>query len=402
MQFQYTAYALADGVIKGRIEADTENEARLEITRMGYKPLELKVKKKLPGLEQLFPSLFKVGTGELIRFSHQLALIIRGGASLQRGLELLQAESSSKVMRQVLENVRKTVDGGASLSAGMAENPAVFGPRYVSVVESGEYTGALAPALDQLADSMETEYQAIQRVKRTMMMPAFTMGASGLMLLLMMTTMMPKLIESFEDSGSDIPIFTSVALSVFGGIISNIHFIVIGIVLLVALFAYGLRNPAFKHGFHRGMLKTPIMGPLIVAKELAQFSRTIAMLLAAGVTLAMALPLAISGCKNEALKRAFAAGEESLLTGHGFSEALGQQPVLPRMWAELVLIGEESNSMGRTMNELANAYEQEMENRLDSLVSIMEPVSTLAVGGVVLFMALSILQPVYAQLGNLG
>ena len=402
MQFQYTAYTLSDGVIKGNIEADTEIEARLEITRMGYKALVVKAKRQLPGLEKMFPSLYKVGVGELIRFSHQLALIIRGGASLQRGLELLKEESSNKVMRQVLESVGKTVDGGGSLSAGMAEHPAVFGPRYVSVVESGEFTGALAPALDQLADSMETEYEAIQRVKRTLMMPAFTMGASGLMLVLMMTTMMPRLVESFEDSGASVPIFTRVALGVFGALLGNIQFIGIGLALLAVLFAYGLRNPSFKHGFHRALIKTPIMGPLIVAKELAQFSRTIAMLLAAGVALAMALPLAISGCKNQALKRAFAAGEESLLTGHGFSEALSLQPILPRMWVELVLIGEESNSIGRTMDDLASAYEKEMENRLDSLVTIMEPISTLAVGGVVLFMALSILQPVYAQLGELG
>lgn len=402
MQFQYTAYTLSDGLIKGKIEADTETEARLEITRLGYKALEVKVKRELPGLEQMFPSLFKVGTGELIRFSRQLALIIRGGSSLQRGLELLQSESSNKVMRRVLDSVRKTVDGGGSLSAGMAENPAVFGPRYVSVVESGEFTGALAPALDELADSMETEYEAIQKVKRTLMMPVFTMGASTLMLVLMMTTMLPRLVESFESSGSDIPVFTRVALAVFGWLISNIQFVAIGLVLLAVSFAIGLRKPAFKYTFHLILTKTPIIGPLIVAKELAQFSRTISMLLAAGVALAMALPLAISGCKNHALHRAFVAGEESLLTGHGFSEALSLQPVLPRMWVELVLIGEESNSIGRTMDDLANAYEKEMENRLGSLVSIMEPVSTLAVGGVVLFMALSILQPVYAQLGNLG
>jgi len=402
MQFNYVAYTLRDGVIKGNIEAGNESEARSEINRMGYKLLSVGAKWQPPGLEQLFPSFFKVGTGELIRFARQLAIMVRGGSSLQRALEMLENESSNRVMRRILGSVQKTLNEGGSLSSGMAQHPNVFSPRFVSVVEAGEYTGSLAPALEQLSVSMEREYEAIQRAKRTLMMPAFTMAASGLMLIMMLTIMLPPLLETFEEMGSEIPLITRIAIGVVNVITGNVLIFIVALVVLVAIMWLILRYPSSKYALHSALTRTPILGPLIVAKELSGFSRTIAMLVGSGVALAMALPLGIGGCKNLAIHRALAAGEESLLNGHGLAEALSKFPVLPRMWVELVLIGEESNSLGRTMGDLADAYEKELENRLGGLIAILEPLSTVAVGGVVLFMALSMLIPIYSGLDFAG
>ena len=148
--------------------------------------------------------------------------------------------------------------------------------------------------------------------------------------------------------------------------------------------------------------RLPIVGSLIVTREMAQFSRTNSMLLEAGVPLARSLPLAISGCKNLALLRAFNAGEESLLSGHGFASAVGRFPVMPKLWVELVAVGEENNVMGRTLADLATAYENEVENRLGSIIAMLEPASTFVVGGVVLFIALSMFLPIYSGMEDLG
>jgi type II secretory pathway component PulF len=126
------------------------------------------------------------------------------------------------------------------------------------------------------------------------------------------------------------------------------------------------------------------------------------MLLDSGIPLATALPLGISGIKNQVIKRALIAGEESLVSGHGLSDPLRDNPILPKMWVELVLIGEESNTLAITMGELANAYQKELENRLSSLLTMLEPLSTLMVGGIVLFIALSMFLPIYSGLGGVG
>ena len=153
---------------------------------------------------------------------------------------------------------------------------------------------------------------------------------------------------------------------------------------------------------HLVKARMPILGPLVLAGELSQFSRTISMLLQAGISLASALPLGIAGSKNILVRQALGAGEESLLSGHGLTEALKNYPILPKMWVELVMIGEESNTLGRTMEELADAYQKEQENRLSGLLALLEPLSTFMVGGIVLFIALSMFLPIYSGLNGVN
>ena len=394
MQFNYVAYTLTQGVVKGRLYAENEYEAREEVLRQGYRLLQIKPARKIPPIDEIFPSLFKVSTGDLVRLSRQLATMTLGGSSLQRSLDMLENESKNRVLRKILSSIRKTLDEGGSLSAGMAKHPKVFNARFVSVVEVGEHTGGLASALEQLAESMEREHEAVQRFKRTMMMPLFTMGASVAMLVLMMTVMLPPLLKSFEDLDADTPLITAIAMGVVGFISANLLIIAVAFVLILVAYSVARRIPTIHYRMHLAQTQAPIMGSLLVAKELAQFSRTNAMLLGAGVSLAESLPLAIGGCKNLAVHRAFSAGEQSLLAGRGMSEALVQYPVLPRLWVELVMVGEEHNFLPQTLTNLADSYEKEVENRLGAILSLMEPLSTFAVGGVVLFMALSMFMPI--------
>jgi type II secretory pathway component PulF len=236
MEFTYVGYSLDEGIVKGKVEADSEVEAKTEITDQGYKLLEVKLARQLPGIEDLFPSLFKISHKDLVRFTQQLAIMVRGGGSLQRALELLEAETHNRVLRRILGAIIKALDEGGSLSSAMAMHPTVFTPRFVSVVGAGEHTGHLAPALDQLAGIMEKEQEAKQKAKRTMMMPMFTIGASAVMLVLMLRVLMPPLLSTFERMGNDIPLITRIAMGLIGGVTNNMKMIVGGAIAIAALF----------------------------------------------------------------------------------------------------------------------------------------------------------------------
>lgn len=398
MQFSYIAYTLERGLVRGKLEAENELEARQQIAGQGYNPLEIKPARGLPALEELFPTIFAVKTGQLVRFSRQLATMVRGGSSLQRALKMLEAESGNRVLRRILGVVARYVDQGNSLSEALAQHPQLFNSRYVSVVQVGEHTGSLATSLEQLADALEREHETVQRFKRTMMMPLFTMSASMGMLILMMTVMLPPLLEAFQSRGASVPLITQIAIVIVDSIHGNL--LIIGGAILILGIAYNVirRIEAAHVWLHGVQVKVPIFGSLIIAKELAQFSRTNAMLLEAGVPLAQALPLGIAGCKNLKVRTALVAGEASLLTGHGLAEALARYPVLPRLWVEMVMIGEENNVIDQTLGSLAETYEKEVSNRLDAILALAEPLSTFAVGGVVLFMALSMFLPIYSGL----
>ena len=232
------------GVVRGKIDAENEQEARQEVARQGYKSLEIKRARQAPGLEELFPSVFKVGTGQLVRFSRQLCTMIRGGSSLQLALQMLQTETGNRVLRRILGEVQKSVDQGTSLSQAFVRHPTVFNARYVSVVEVGEHTGSLASSLEQLADALAREHEAIQKFKRTLMMPLFTMTASILMLILMMTVMLPPLLDAFSSRGADVPLITQIAMAIVGGISDNLLWIAIALAVLGFLYWALRRIPA--------------------------------------------------------------------------------------------------------------------------------------------------------------
>jgi type II secretory pathway component PulF len=399
LQYNYVAYNLDNGLVKGRIEAKDDDGAWSEVAKLGHKPLRIGPAWKPPGKEQLFPSLYKVKGGQLIGFTRQLATMIGNGASLQRTLEMLQGEAGNPALARVIGEIREAVDQGEPVSVALAAHPMIFDPLYVSVVQIGEFTGNLANALDQLAEMMERSKEAGARVMKTMMMPAMNMGMAGMMMMLNIFIILPPIFESFDDA--DIPILMRVTYGTRDFLFGNPIQVAVAIAMLIAAYKIGGRYESFNYWKARVMAKSPIMGGLIVSGELSRFSRTMGMMLESGVSLSESLELGISGAKNHAVRQAFLDARESLMEGQGMAVALAAHSILPRMWVELVTIGEESNTLGVTMSGLAGTYQQQQESQLGTIVGILDPVSTLAVGGVVLVIFTSVMGPVMGQMESL-
>ena len=150
MRFQYVAYNLDRGVVKGWIEARDEEDARSSVIGRGYKPLHLSPRWRLPSRDELFPSIYKVRTSDLMGFARELSTMVASGASLQRTLEMLEEHTPNRVLRRVLGEVRRIVDDGGTLSSALSRYPKVFNPLFVSVVQVGEFAGRLSPALERL------------------------------------------------------------------------------------------------------------------------------------------------------------------------------------------------------------------------------------------------------------
>ena len=209
-----------------------------------------------------------------------------------------ERESNNRIMRQTLGSIRKSLDEGGSLSSALAEHPNVFSRLFISVVEVGEFTGKLSPALDQMADILEKEYEAKQRAIRTLMYPIGIILLSAITLAVLMTVALPPLLKIFDQSGTDIPLMTRIVVGVVGTLANN--FLMIGLVglLLVVGFSVLRRLQQTRYWMDALQIRTPVMGSFIMAGELSRFSRTVAMLLEAGVSLASAVQLGQSGVKT--------------------------------------------------------------------------------------------------------
>ncbi|MFQ6026117.1 MAG: type II secretion system F family protein [Dehalococcoidia bacterium] len=398
MQFNYIAYSSERGKVEGRIEALDELEARKEIMAQSLKPLQVKPVRELPSREQLFPSVFKVSTAEKIRFFRQMAVMLGSGGNLMRTLQMLELESRNRVMQRVLSSIRKTLEEGGSLSSALARHPLVFNKLHVDIVEVGEHTGRLTPALEQLADILEKDHEAKQKAIKTMMYPMAIIGLSILTLGVLITVALPPLLKSFERLGADTPFVTRVAMSLVGGFMDNILVILVATLLVVFGFVGLRRIPRARRIMDSALLKAPLIGPLIMAGELSRFSRNTAMLLESGVSASKSFQLGTTGCKNTMVRGCFSAAEESLMSGHSMADALKRGSVLPTLFVELVTIGEESNTLQRTMRDSADAYQKELDQRLSSLLGMLEPMSTIVVGAIVGFIAFSMFVPIYSGL----
>ncbi|GBD11331.1 Putative type II secretion system protein F [bacterium HR23] len=161
------------------------------------------------------------------------------------------------------------------------------------------------------------------------------------------------------------------------------------------------RWPTGRMWLDRLLVRLPVVGPLVMAGELSRFARTVSMLLEAGVPLATALRLGREGCRNLALRNAFADAEEGLIGGRGLTPSLKRHPLLPTLFVELVLIGEESNALHRTLADAGQVYQKQLEERLNSLIGLLEPLSTIGVGAIVGLIAFSMFTPIYSGLGSL-
>ncbi|MCH7553002.1 MAG: type II secretion system F family protein [Chloroflexi bacterium] len=369
--------------------------------RLGYRPLKINPSKGMPNLEEIFPSFFKVSTGEIIRFSRQMATILASGGNLLQTLDMLQAESRNRVMKRTLLSIRDALDGGMSFSAALAQHPKLFNHLFVSVVEVGEYTGHLGPALEQLAAMLEKAHEAKQKAIRTMMYPMAIMLLSFLTLGVLMVVAMPPLLAVFEDLGTDVPIMTKVAISGMGFAQDNMMKVVLGFGAMVAAYIGLRRFPSMRFRMDTMMVKLPIIGKVVVSSELARFSRTASMLLGAGVSISTVLQLGISGISNRYIKAAFVDAEANLMNGNRLADALFRHDAIPSMFTELVMIGEESNSLAKTMTDAAETYEKLLDQQINGLVATLEPISTLAVGGIVGFIAFSMFVPIYSGLDGL-
>lgn len=401
MRFRYTAYLPERGVFKDAIEALDQNEAAAAAASLGYRVLKIAPVREIPGLETLFPSMFKASTGDLVRFFHQVASMMASGGNLMRAIEMAESESKNRVMRRALGEMRAHLADGESLSQVMRRQSGMFGDLYISIVEAGESTGRLGPSLEQLADMLERDHEAKQRAMKTMMYPMTIIGMSFMTLAVLMVVAVPPLLKVFEEMGAGQPAAMTFTVNLIGFVKENI----LGILGAGAAAAVGLailrRLPGAAGVIDGVSARLPLLGPLTIAGDVARFSRTIGMLLEAGVALSDALPMAIGGCGNVRVRQALRAGEESLLSGRGLAQELRQHRVLPTLFLELISMGEDGNQMARMMSDAATTYQKERDDRLGALLGALEPASTVVVGAIVAFIAFSMFVPIYSGLDAL-
>lgn len=400
--YVYRAKNHAQQLIEGRLEADNERAALLQLSREGVAPLSLEealaAAARPPDLRSGPSQSLRVPARTLAVFTRQLSDLLGAGLTLLTALQLLIKQTEHPLLRQVTEDLVARIREGGRFSEALRKHPAVFGALYVNLVAAGEVGGALEKVLIRLADLLEAEDELKAKIRQALVYPAFILGIGALTVGVLLVMVIPKLAALFEDMGQQLPLPTR-ALIELSGWVRIYWWLLAGLAAggAAALRQYR-RQPAGRMRWDRLQLGVPVLGALIQRVEVARFTRTLSVLLSQGVPILEALSVVTQSAGNAVLADTLQRVRQDVRDGRALSASLSRSTVVPAFVQNMVAVGEESGTLEVALLKVAAAYERDADRVMKIFTTLLEPVLLVLVGGVVAFVVMAMLLPIF-QIG---
>jgi type IV pilus assembly protein PilC len=378
--------------LKGQQIATNPNLVRAELRRQGINPISVKKK----------PKPFLAGAGSRISakdiavFSRQLATMLKSGVPLVTALQIISGGLKNPRMRTMVDKIRAEIESGSSLYEALSAHPVQFDELYTNLVKAGESAGVLDTILDNIATHKERIESIKGKIRKALYYPAAVIAVAIIVTSILLIYVIPQFEGIFQSFGTDLPAFTRMVVDASHFLKSNGFYVVVVLVLAVtAIIMAKKRSPRFAHWIDRTSLKIPIIGQILEQAAIARFCRTLAITFAAGVPLVDALKIVSGATGNRVYDMAAARIREDVAVGHQLQMAMQQVGVFPNMVIQMASIGEESGSLDEMLVKVAEAYEEEVNNAVDALSSLLEPLIIIFVGIVVGTMVIAMYLPIF-------
>ena len=401
MAFRYVAYNSAGEMVTGTLAVDSEEAAEAAIWQSDLAVVTLKKERRLPSLYQMLPTLLGPKPRDLIAFTRELGTLLEAGIPFLPALRLLRDQTGNRMFCDALRRVVQDVETGVMFSEACSKHPLVFPELFRRLVAVGEETGEIQPMLKRLVAYMERREAMLSRVRRSLAYPALTLAIGLVAVFVLLTFSLPALTGLFKEYGADLPLTTRI-LVLLGGL-SKAYGGYAGIaVVLVAILAWWYTHtPVGARQWDYLVIRMPVAGETVVRSNMATLASTTSTLLSAGINLTDALDVVTRSTHNAVVRNSLVKVKTSVLTGSSLSVALTEHPVFPRLFAQMVGVGEETGTLERNLEALAAFYEQETEKSVSTLTGMIEPLLILMVGLGVGFIAVSIMSALYGLLQHI-
>ena len=404
MTYQFTVYTSDRKIVQGTLEAASESMAEEALYQSGHRRI-LSLKEAQPGSSLgrlLQQALCGVKTQDVVDFSRQLAFLIESGIPILTALQLLEEQVSRASLRKVITGLVEELRGGSSFSQALRKYPHVFSSTYRQVMRASEHAGNLEIGLRQLAGHMERQLATKKKIKRAMMYPVIVLMMGIGVIGVLTTVALPPLVELLTSFDVELPLMTRLLM---GGsaFVSTYKFYLLGgiFISVISVVAY-MRRPAGKLAKDKLMLKSPVLGSVTLEHNIAQFCRTTSMLLKAGLLLPQIMNILGQTLGNRIICQRLTELREKLIQGQSLSQAMVAVGLFPRVLVEMVVVAEKTGNLESALATLAAFYEERVSQKINSLVSAIEPTLTIMIGLMVGFIALSIITPLYSIMGSIG
>ncbi|CAA0109797.1 Type II secretion system protein F [Halioglobus japonicus] len=376
---------------KGEIEAASQAMAKAQLRQQGIKPKSVKKKPK-----PLFGGQGKaIKAADIAIFTRQLATMLKAGVPLVQSFEIVEDGLEKPRMRDLVKTIRGDVASGSGLAPSLAKHPRYFDDLFCSLVGSGEDSGTLEVMLDRVASYKEKTEQLKAKIKKAMTYPTAVICVALVVCAILLIKVVPVFANTFQSFGSELPAFTQFVMDISDFVIAWWFVMLIGIIAIIFAFReIKLRSVAFSEGLDRLALRAPVVGGIVHDSVIARFSRTLATTFAAGVPLVDALNSTAGAAGNSVYAKAIRRIRDDVTSGTTLYNAIKVTGLFPNMLLQMVSIGEESGALDEMLDKVATHYEEAVDNAVDSLSSLMEPlimsILGVLVGGLMIAMYLPI------------
>jgi type IV pilus assembly protein PilC len=377
--------------LKGELSSRSEVVARAELRRQGVRVIKIKKKSK-----PLFSaSKKKITTKDIAVFSRQLATMLSAGVPLVQAFEIVGRGHENPSMQDLLLGIKADVEGGNTLAEALRKHPVYFDELFCNLVHAGEQAGVLETLLHKIADYKEKTESIKAKIKKALTYPTAVLVIAFIVTAILLIFVVPQFEELFKGFGADLPAFTKMVVNM-SKFFQEYWYVMLGAVVAVSFVFVNLkkRSPAFNRILDRLLLQIPAIGVIIHKASIARFARTLSTMSAAGVPLVEALYSVAGATGNIVYSTAVLRMRDDVSTGTQLQLSMRQADLFPNMVIQMVAIGEESGSLDSMLSKVADFYEEEVDNAVDSLSSLIEPmimaVLGVIVGGLVIAMYLPI------------
>jgi type IV pilus assembly protein PilC len=375
-------------VVKGRSLAKDELALRAELRRQGVAPSKIRKQAgKVAG--------GKVKAEDIAVFSRQLATMLAAGIPLVQSFDIVGAGHEKPSMQKLILDIKADVEGGISLHEALGKRPLYFDDLFVNLVEAGEQAGALESLLDKVATYKEKTEALKKKVKKALFYPAAVLVVAVVVSAILLIFVIPQFEDLFKGFGADLPAFTQMVINLSKFVQSKGIFI--AMVLgggIYALLYFHKRSRKMRENLDRATLKLPIIGPIMHKAAIARFARTLSTMFAAGVPLVEAMESVAGATGNIVYENATLAMRDEVATGTRLQRAMENTGLFPNMVVQMIAVGEEAGALDDMSAKVATFYEAEVDNAVDSMSSLLEPlimaILGVLVGGMVIAMYLPI------------
>ena len=387
-------------VMKGEQEARNANLLRAELRRQGIQPKTIKPKSK-----PLFGAAGKtISPKDIAVFSRQIATMMKSGVPVVQSLEIIGNGQRNPRMGKMIGEIRGDIEGGSSIYEALSKHPVQFDELYRNLVRAGESAGALETVLETIANYKESIESIKGKIKKALFYPAAVIAVAILVCAALMIFVVPTFRETFQSFGTDLPAFTELMFAISDVVVGWWWLmLLVAVAAVTAFISVYKRSQKLQHGVDRLMLRIPIIGKVLHNSAIARFARTLAVTFKAGVPLVEALDSVAGATGSTVYEHAVLRMRDDVSVGYQLNLAMKQTALFPHMVVQMTAIGEEAGALDTMLFKVAEFYEEEVNNAVDTISSLIEPfvmviIGTL-VGSIVIAMYLPIFKIAMAAMG---